>query len=176
MSKNIEQKSPTGAFLVPDDDFVRKFRRKHPPAGRPTPETPCQPSGARIAARDWPAITLATGDPAMKPINNSLAAGLLAGLGLAALPVIVTAAPQVTMQQERAAHPDVVDAIHKLRDAVRGMEASPDDFGGKKGRGHRRCASDHSFAEQSALLAPENGRRRARARRIGLPGEALALP
>jgi len=68
----------------------------------------------------------------MKPFNNFLASGLLAGLGLAAVPMTAAAAPQVTMQQERAAHPQIVDAIHKLRDTVRIMEVSSDDFGGNK--------------------------------------------
>ena len=69
----------------------------------------------------------------MNPMNKILTAGLLAGFALAALPVVASAAPGVTMQQERAAHPEIVGAIHRLREAVRALEAAPDDFGGNKG-------------------------------------------
>ncbi len=69
----------------------------------------------------------------MNPINKILATGLLAGFTFAALPLVASAAPEVTVQQERAAHPEIVEAIHRLREAVRAMEAAPDDFGGNKG-------------------------------------------
>ncbi len=36
------------------------------------------------------------------------------------------------MQQEDAAHPRIVEAIHHMREALREMEAAPDDFGGNK--------------------------------------------
>ena len=67
----------------------------------------------------------------MKPINKLLATGLLAGFGLAAMPMLASGA-DVTMQQERAAHPRLVEAIHHMREAVRELEAAPDDFGGNK--------------------------------------------
>jgi hypothetical protein len=67
----------------------------------------------------------------MKPMNKILAAGLLTGFGIAALPMVASA--QVTAAQERAAHPRLVEAIHNLRDVVRDLEAAPDDFGGNKG-------------------------------------------
>jgi hypothetical protein len=68
----------------------------------------------------------------MKPINQLLATGLLTGFGLAAMPMLASAAPDVTMQQERAAHPRLVEAIHHVREAIRELEAAPDDFGGNK--------------------------------------------
>ena len=68
----------------------------------------------------------------MNSVNKILATGLLAGFTFAALPMVAAAAPVVTMQQERAAHPEIVEAIHRLREAVRALEAAPDDFGGNK--------------------------------------------
>jgi hypothetical protein len=68
----------------------------------------------------------------MKSINKILAAGLLTGFGIAALPMVASAAPDVTMAQERAAHPRLVEAIHNLRDVIKELEAAPDDFGGNK--------------------------------------------
>ena len=68
----------------------------------------------------------------MKPINKFLAAGVLAGLALAALPMLACAAPEVTMQQERAAHPRLVEAIHNMRNALKELELAPEDFGGNK--------------------------------------------
>ena len=69
----------------------------------------------------------------MNLVKKTLASGLLAGFTFVALPTVASAAPAVTMQQERAAHPEIVDAIHRLREAVRALEAAPDDFGGNKG-------------------------------------------
>ena len=59
---------------------------------------------------------------------------------LAALVVLATgcqtpvarAEPQLTMQQEAAAHPRIVEAIHHMKDALKLLEAAPDDFGGNK--------------------------------------------
>jgi hypothetical protein len=87
--------------------------------------------GWPIVSNDWCVTTSIHGDSAMKPINKILAAGLLTGFGIAALPMVASA--QVTMAQERAAHPRLVEAIHNLRDVVRELEAAPDDFGGNKG-------------------------------------------
>jgi hypothetical protein len=47
-------------------------------------------------------------------------------------PMAAGAAPAPAMQQEDAAHPRIVEAIHHMREALREMEAAPDDFGGNK--------------------------------------------
>ncbi|MFI4889836.1 MAG: hypothetical protein ACHQIL_04830 [Steroidobacterales bacterium] len=70
----------------------------------------------------------------MKSMNKLLAAGLIAGLGLAAMPMVASAAPDLSMQQERAAHPRIVEAIHHMKEALRELEAAPDDFGGNKAK------------------------------------------
>ena len=68
----------------------------------------------------------------MKTINKILAAGLIAGIGLAAMPMVASADPQMTFQTERAAHPRLSDAIRKMHEALKELEAAPDDFGGHK--------------------------------------------
>ena len=70
----------------------------------------------------------------MKSINKLLAAGLITGLGLAAMPMVASADQPVTMQTERAAHPRLADAIHQMREAIHELEAAPDDFGGQKAK------------------------------------------
>ena len=60
----------------------------------------------------------------MNPVNKILATGVLAGFTFAALPMVAAAAPAATMQQERAAHPEIVEAIHRLHEAVRALEAA----------------------------------------------------
>ena len=47
-----------------------------------------------------------------------------------------TAAP-LDLHAEAAAHPDVVEAIHHIDEAIRLLEASHDDFGGHKGEAIR---------------------------------------
>ena len=42
------------------------------------------------------------------------------------------AQPALTIQQEEAAHPRLVKAIHEMRDALAELEAAPNDFGGNK--------------------------------------------
>ena len=43
------------------------------------------------------------------------------------------AAPgRTSIQQEDAAHPRIVDAIRHMKEALREMDAAPDDFGGNK--------------------------------------------
>ncbi len=63
---------------------------------------------------------------------NRMAAGVLLGLGLCAQPMLASAAPGMTVQSERAAHPRIVTAIREMKDALRELEAAPDDFGGNK--------------------------------------------
>ena len=65
-----------------------------------------------------------------------MSAGALAGaMALAvSMPSSVFAAPpQLTVQQEEAAHPRIVKAIHEMQDALRELEEAPHDFGGNKG-------------------------------------------
>jgi hypothetical protein len=68
----------------------------------------------------------------MQSLNKMMAAGLLLGMGLAAQPMAASAAPDLTVQSERAAHPRIVGAINHMSEALREMEAAPDDFGGNK--------------------------------------------
>ena len=63
---------------------------------------------------------------------NRVAAGVLLGIGLCAQPLLASAAPGLSIQSERAAHPRIVEAIHNMKEALREMEAAPDDFGGNK--------------------------------------------
>ena len=68
----------------------------------------------------------------MNSLNKIVAAGLLLGVGLGVQPMVVSAAPDVSIQSERAAHPRIVEAIGRMKEALREMEAAPDDFGGNK--------------------------------------------
>jgi hypothetical protein len=68
----------------------------------------------------------------MNSLTKSVAAGVLSGMGLCAQPMIASAAPQLTIQSERAAHPRLVEAIRLLQDGLKELEAAPDDFGGNK--------------------------------------------
>jgi hypothetical protein len=68
----------------------------------------------------------------MNSLKMSVAAGVLSGMGFCALPMIASAAPQLTIQSERAAHPRLVEAIRLLQDGLKELEAAPDDFGGNK--------------------------------------------
>ena len=68
----------------------------------------------------------------MKSLNKTIATGLLVGMGLAAQPMVASAAPELTVQSERAAHPRLVEAINHMQAALRELEAAPDDFGGNK--------------------------------------------
>jgi hypothetical protein len=63
--------------------------------------------------------------------------GLL--IALAALPALTTAMPPPTIQSEEAAHPRIVDAIHRMKEALHEMEAAPDDFGGNKAQAIHDC-------------------------------------
>ena len=61
---------------------------------------------------------------------TALAALLAVGVGLK--PTTAAADPQLTIQQEEAAHPRLVKAIHEMRDALHELEEAPSDFGGNK--------------------------------------------
>ena len=60
------------------------------------------------------------------------AAAVLMTLVIGGRPTVATAAPQLTVRSEEAAHPRLVRAIHYMREALRDLEAAPDDFGGNK--------------------------------------------
>jgi hypothetical protein len=60
------------------------------------------------------------------------AAGMLIGIGVFAQPIWVNAAPELTVQSARAAHPRIVAAINDMNTALRELEAAPNDFGGNK--------------------------------------------
>jgi hypothetical protein len=64
-------------------------------------------------------------------LNKFMAAGMLV-VGLSAQPLVASAAPEMTAQSERAAHPRIVEAIHHMKEALKLLEAAPDDFGGNK--------------------------------------------
>jgi len=68
----------------------------------------------------------------MNSLNKMMATGLLLGFGLSAQPLVATAAPELTIQSERSAHPRIVESINHMTEALRLMEAAPDDFGGNK--------------------------------------------
>jgi hypothetical protein len=69
----------------------------------------------------------------MNSLNKTIAAAVLLGIGFSAQPMVAAAAPQLTIQSERAAHPRIVEAINRMQEAVKEMDAAPDDFGGNKG-------------------------------------------
>jgi hypothetical protein len=66
------------------------------------------------------------------PFVSTSAALVLTAFAIGGQPVVAVAAPQLTIQSEEAAHPRLVKAIHEMRDALRELEAAPDDFGGNK--------------------------------------------
>src|SRR5580692_8955110 len=68
----------------------------------------------------------------MNSLNRLVATGLLLGFGLSAQPMVAAAAPGVTVESERAAHPRIVEAIVRMREGLKELEAAPDDFGGNK--------------------------------------------
>jgi hypothetical protein len=57
---------------------------------------------------------------------------MLVALSLASAPAVVSAAPQLTIQQEKKAHPRIEKAIHAMEDALKELREAPDDFGGNK--------------------------------------------
>ena len=65
---------------------------------------------------------------------------------LAAQPLVAQAEPQLTIQQEEAAHPRLVRAIHEAREALRDLREAPHDFGGNRAAAMRDLeASIHSL-------------------------------
>jgi hypothetical protein len=68
----------------------------------------------------------------MNSLNKMIAIGVLVGMGLGARPMVASAAPELTVQSERAAHPRIVEAINHMKEALKELEAAPDDFGGNK--------------------------------------------
>jgi hypothetical protein len=68
----------------------------------------------------------------MNSLNKMIAIGVLVGMGAAAQPMVALAAPELTVQSERAAHPRIVEAINHMKEALKELEAAPDDFGGNK--------------------------------------------
>jgi hypothetical protein len=68
----------------------------------------------------------------MNSLKKTMAAGVLLGMGLCAQPMLAAAAPQLSIESERAAHPRLVEAIRLLQDGLKELEAAPDDFGGNK--------------------------------------------
>jgi hypothetical protein len=74
------------------------------------------------------------------------AACALMALAIGAQPMYAFAGPQLTVQSEEAAHPRIVRAIHEMREALREIEAAPDDFGGNKAAAARDTrAAIHSL-------------------------------
>jgi len=65
-------------------------------------------------------------------ISASAAAVLITFAAAAGGPTVAFAAPALTVQSEEAAHPRLVAAIREMREALRELEAAPDDFGGNK--------------------------------------------
>jgi hypothetical protein len=66
------------------------------------------------------------------PFMSAGAASVLMAVAMAGSPITAFAAPQFTVRSEEAAHPRLVKAIHEMREALRELEAAPDDFGGNK--------------------------------------------
>jgi hypothetical protein len=69
-----------------------------------------------------------------KFVAITAAFGMASALGVAALPQAAAAQPQLSLQAEAAAHPNIVKAIHDMESAYRALQAAPDDFGGNKAR------------------------------------------
>jgi hypothetical protein len=68
----------------------------------------------------------------MKLIKTIFSTAVFFGIALGIQPMVASAAPQLTIQSEQAAHPRITDAIHKLEQALGELQAAPDDFGGNK--------------------------------------------
>ncbi len=57
--------------------------------------------------------------------------GLGVGATLISRPALAEG-PEITMKTEAKAHPNIVKAIREMQEALREMDAAPDDFGGNK--------------------------------------------
>jgi hypothetical protein len=69
----------------------------------------------------------------MNSFNKLVATGLLAVGALSLQPMVASAAPQLTIHSEKAAHPRIVAAIREMQEALKDLEEAPHDFGGNKG-------------------------------------------
>ena len=67
-----------------------------------------------------------------KSFISTGAASVLMGLAMVGQPLIAMAAPPLNVQSEEAAHPRLAKALHQMKEALRELEAAPDDFGGNK--------------------------------------------
>ena len=82
----------------------------------------------------------------MKLLNTMISTAVLSSLALGAVPLVASAAPELTIQSERAAHPRLDRAVHDMQDALKELQAAPDDFGGNKGNAIRDTqAAIHSL-------------------------------
>jgi hypothetical protein len=68
----------------------------------------------------------------MKSLSKIVATGLFLGLALGSAPMIASAQPKLTIQEEQKAHPRIHEAIVHMEEALKEMEAAPHDFGGNK--------------------------------------------
>lgn len=74
----------------------------------------------------------------MSKISKSfMALGLACMSAAMVLPQAAVAQPQLTIQSERAAHPDIVRAINAINAALADLQRAPHDFGGNKGQAMR---------------------------------------
>jgi hypothetical protein len=67
-----------------------------------------------------------------KKLISAAAASVLMAFAIGTQPMTAVAQPQLTIQSEEAAHPRVVTAIVGLKNALRELQVTPDDFGGNK--------------------------------------------
>ena len=82
----------------------------------------------------------------MKLLNTMISTAVLSSLALGAVPLVASAAPELTIQSERAAHPRLDKAVYDMQDALKELRAAPDDFGGNKGNAIRDTqAAIHSL-------------------------------
>jgi len=70
----------------------------------------------------------------MKNMQKIIASGLFLGMALSAYPVVSSAEPKLTIQEEQKAHPKIHAAIVHMEEALKEMEAAPHDFGGNKAK------------------------------------------
>lgn len=68
----------------------------------------------------------------MKNTLKTTVLALTSVLGVAAMTSPAFADPGLTVQQEAHAHPHIVAAIKNSENALKALQAAPDDFGGRK--------------------------------------------